>query len=231
MSDVGQAGSLELRGALRHPLPATTEVILVRHGRTHANVSGVLQGTMDVPLDDHGIAQAERAAARISAQYQLDHVVSSPLQRARTTAEIIARHHPVPFQLHDGLKEMSFGIYEGMKWNAVRELDPQLAARFDDLDDYHATWPGGDQRRQFYDRVWSVLEEIVEQHPHRRVLVVAHGGVIGALMAMLREESPNDPAIYGLRNCSITHLEVTSDHTVVHRYNDVEHLADLEEGG
>lgn len=219
----------EIRHRLRHPHPATTELILVRHGRTAANVLGVLQGTTDVPLDAHGLQQAQRAATRIAAEYDLDHIVSSPLSRARVTAEIIAQHHDVPFETHPDLQEMSFGRYEGLTWSEVRRIDPVLAARFEDIHDDDAEWPGGDQRRRFHDRVWGVLESLVDEHPHKRVLVVAHGGVIGVLMAMLREQSPNDPVIYGLRNCSITHLEVGTDHTIVHRFDDVDHLADLVE--
>jgi 2,3-bisphosphoglycerate-dependent phosphoglycerate mutase len=220
----------ELRERLRHPLPdGSTELLLVRHGRTAANRARVLQGTTDIPLDAFGLRQAERVADRIAREFVLDAVVSSPLSRASATARAIADRFGLVPTLDPALVEMSFGRYEGLTWEQVRALDPALAARIDDIDDYEAGWPDGDVRSAFYHRIWTAIEGIVEANPGRRVAVVAHGGVIGSFLAILRGQSPNDPAVYALQNCSITHLHVRPAHTEVHRFNDTEHLLDLVE--
>lgn len=222
--------SPERRGTFRHPLPdGSTELLLVRHGRTAANRAGVLQGTIDIPLDAFGRMQAERVADRIAREFALDGIVSSPLSRALTTAQAIARRTGLEPILEPGLKEMSFGRYEGLTWAEVRESDPALAARFEDFADDEAGAPEGEIRRDFYHRVWTAVEGVVERNPGRRVAVVAHGGVIGAFLAILREQSPNNPAIFAIQNCSITHLHVRPSDTEVHRFNDVEHLLDLVE--
>jgi broad specificity phosphatase PhoE len=219
---------LERRERLRHPLPdGSTELLLIRHGRTAANRAGVLQGTTDIPLDAFGLMQAERVADRIAREFALDGIVSSPLSRALTTAQAIGGRFGIDPATDPRLVEMSFGDYEGMTWRQVRETNPALAARIDNVEDYEAGWPGGDVRRDFYHRIWTAIEEIVEFNPGRRMAVVAHGGVIGSFLAILRGQSPNDPAVYALQNCSITHLHVRPAHTEVHRFNDVEHLLDL----
>ncbi len=207
----------------------STELLLVRHGRTAANRAGVLQGTIDVPLDAFGLMQAERVATRIAREFALDGIVSSPLSRALATAEAIGRLTRLEPMLDPNLREMSFGRYEGLTWAQVRATDPALAARFEDISDDEAGAPEGEIRRDFYHRVWTAVEGVVERNPGRRIAVVAHGGVIGAFLAILREQSPNDPAIFSIQNCSITHLHVRATDTEVHRFNDVEHLLDLVE--
>ncbi len=173
--------------------------------------------------------QAERVAARIASEFALDGIVSSPLSRALSTAQAIGRLTRLEPMLEPNLREMSFGRYEGLTWAQVRATDPALAARFEDISDDEAGAPEGEIRRDFYHRVWTAVEGVVERNPGRRIAVVAHGGVIGAFLAILREQSPNDPAIFSIRNCSITHLHVRATDTEVHRFNDVEHLLDLVE--
>lgn len=189
----------------------------------------MLQGTIDVPLDAFGLMQAERVADRIAREFALDAIVSSPLSRALATARAISARTGLEPILEPSLREMSFGRYEGLTWAQFREIDPVLAARFEDIADDEAGAPGGEVRRDFYHRVWTSIEGVVERNPGRRVAVVAHGGVIGAFLAILRGRSPNDPAVFSIQNCSITHLHVRHTDTEVHRFNDVEHLLDLVE--
>jgi broad specificity phosphatase PhoE len=70
---------------------------------------------------------------------------------------------------------------------------------------------------------------ILTRYPAHRAVVVAHGGVLGALLALVEGRSPNDPSAYDLLNCSLTHLHVMADRSVVHRRNDVCHLESLVE--
>src|SRR3712207_6207211 len=74
-----------------HPSGGETTLYLVRHGRTNGNVQKQFQGSTDSPLDPLGLRQAERIAHRLSLEARADAIVSSPLIRARTTAEIIGK--------------------------------------------------------------------------------------------------------------------------------------------
>jgi len=205
--------------------------VLIRHGRTAGNRLGLLQGWMDLPLDDLGLRQAEAAAQRVAAELPPRVILCSTLSRARATAAPLASLTAIQPEFDPELREMSFGDYEGKTWEEIEDLDPGLVERLYDYEDESVAWPGGESRAQFHRRVWLAMERIVHAHQGERVAVVSHGGVIGAFMAMLRGQNPGDPSIYGLRNCSITHLHVRDAHTEVHRFNDTVHLDGLEEAG
>ena len=85
------------------------KIFTVRHGQTHWNTEGRIQGHMDIPLDEAGLAQAEKLGIRLAGK-KVDIVYSSDLARAAKTAEIINRHHNAEFVTTSALREASFGI-------------------------------------------------------------------------------------------------------------------------
>ncbi len=216
---------------LAHGREDITELVLIRHGRTAANRAGLLQGWMDVPLDEFGLRQADAVSRRVASDVPPDLIVCSTLSRARATAAPLARIMGIEPIYDPDLQEMNFGDYEGRSWAEIERTDPHLVARLGNFSDESVAWPNGESRAEFHGRVWTAMERIVHTRHGQRVAVVSHGGVIGAFMAMLRGLTPGDPSIYGLRNCSITHLHVRETHTEVHRYNDIGHLEGLEEIG
>lgn len=222
--------SIERHLSLRHPGQDQTELVLVRHGRTRANREGRFVGATDVPLDALGRAQARRLAEHIAHSWPADALVSSPLQRALATATEIGRRLAVQPRVVADLQEMDFGRYEGHTFEEIKESDPAFVARLANLADDDVGWPGGERRSVFYARVWNAMAALLHQQPGQRLIVVAHGGVIGAFLAMLRGQNPSDPAIYALRNCSLSRLIVKSAYTEIHCCNDVAHLDGLEEG-
>ena len=205
-----------------------TELFMVRHGQTDSNVSGLFHGATDIPLNVVGVRQAELVARRVSRLEDLRSLHSSPLQRALVTAQAIARSIGLQPRLRPGLTEMHFGEAEGMALLAMAERWPELAARFLDLDDHEARFPGGESRREFHTRVRETLDQIVTEHVGERLLIVAHGGVIGSIVAQLLGENPNDWRRFTFHNCSVTHLELATTGPVAHLLNDVIHLEELE---
>ncbi|MDP9472098.1 MAG: histidine phosphatase family protein [Chloroflexota bacterium] len=209
---------------LRHPRASETTLYLVRHGRTDSNVRGILHGSTDVPLDAQGLRQARCVAERIAADVTVDALLSSPLARALTTARMIgARIGIEPIAVPE-LVEMDFGALEGLTVDRIEAEHPEIARRMRDFTDDDLAWPGGESRRGFHLRVLAAFEAILADHASRTVVVVAHGGVIGSYLAQIHGISPNDWEAYPLGNCSLTHLHVTADHTMVHRINDQTHL-------
>ena len=202
---------------------------MVRHGRTAGNLGGLLHGVTDVPLDGHGLRQAACIAERLAQEAAVDVLLSSPLARALTTARIIGERIGLEPVVVPELVEMNFGALEGATVDRLMEEHPEVAQRMLDLEDFDAAWPMGESRRGFYDRVLAAFLAILEDYAAHRVVVVAHGGVIGAFLARIQGRSPNDPAIYDLMNCSLTHLHVTAEHTLLHLRNDVVHLQVLGE--
>jgi probable phosphoglycerate mutase len=205
-----------------------TEIFMVRHGQTDSNVSGLFHGATDVPLNAIGLRQAELVALRVSQLSQLQSLHTSPLSRALTTAQAIARTTRLTPRLHPGLAEMHFGAAEGLALQAMAERWPDVAARFLDLADHDARFPGGESRLEFHSRVRDTLDTIVAEHTGERLVIVAHGGVIGSIVAQLLGENPNDWRRISVHNCSVTHLELTTSGPVAHLFNDVVHLEELE---
>jgi len=217
---------MERHRRLVHPAARTTHLVLVRHGRTAANKKRLLQGRLDLPLDDFGQRQAERVADHLASQ-AVDLVLSSPLRRAMMTAQAIGQRVGRVPTVVSGLSEMDFGEFEGSSFEAVQRLRPDLPARLADPTDYDVGWPGGERRGDFYRRVWATFESILRDHAAERVVVVSHGGVLGSFLAMAQGASPNDPGIYDLVNCGVSQVEVNADHCLVHGRNDAIHLENL----
>jgi broad specificity phosphatase PhoE len=218
-----------VRLAHTHPGHGSTTLVLVRHGRTRGNTAMELHGRTDLPLDEHGVAQADLVAERIGAVIRADALLTSPLHRARATAESIGRRIGLTPRIMPGLVEMDFGEFEGLTLEHVAIEHPGLTTRFLDLDDHDVGWPGGETRRVFHARVRDAFDAILDEFRAHTVIVVAHGGVLGSFLAQIHGVSPNDWRAFPVPNCSITHLEVRADHTAVHALNDVAHLDDLDE--
>ncbi len=90
-----------------------TEIILVRHGETGWNVSQTYRGRADVALDEVGIKQAELLGS-YPGDWKLEAIYSSPLRRARDTANAIARHHNIRGQVASGLIDLDYGSWQGL---------------------------------------------------------------------------------------------------------------------
>jgi probable phosphoglycerate mutase len=224
--------SIELERAdrLRHPVAGETHLYLVRHGQTGSNARRVLCGRGDVPLNGVGIKQAASIAERLHTETRADALVSSPLQRAMTTAWCIGDRvglEPIPVP---GLMEVDFGELDGLTVERLTTEHPDIAQRLADYDDFAVAWPGGESRGEFHGRVIAIFEAILAYYAAHTVIVVAHGGVIGSFLAQIRGLSPNHPSTYDIFNCGLTHLTVSAEQTRIHRFNDVTHLEVLVPG-
>jgi len=169
-------------------------VLLVRHGRTAANSSGVLAGwTPGIGLDDHGRAQVEALGDRIaSAGVAVSRVVSSPLQRCQETAAIVVAKAAdgIPIEADDRLGEARYGSWTGRKlselakedlWRTVQ--DQPSAVRFPDGDEFPGESMAQMQSRAL-DAMRSLDAEVEKAHGADAVWVaVSHGDVIKAILA------------------------------------------------
>jgi uncharacterized phosphatase len=144
-----------------------TELGLFRHGQTDWNIDLRLQGTADVPLNQTGIAQVERAA-EILAERSWDVILASPLGRAKHSAEIIQRtlgHETVTIE--PLLLERAFGIGEGMDYKTWQE-------QFAHLDEI----PGAESASAVAERSKRLLEFMEREYQGAKVLAVSHGALI-----------------------------------------------------
>jgi 2,3-bisphosphoglycerate-dependent phosphoglycerate mutase len=187
-------------------LAALTTILLARHGETDWNREQRFQGHADPPLNEHGKAQA-RELAETLADEPLDALYSSPLRRARETAEIVGGRLGLAVELKGGLREVDLGSWSGLTRTQVEELFPEGFRRWLD---YGPGWDDGETYEQMGGRVVATLHELAAAHPEGRVLVVTHAGPVRAAVATSRGISIDDarrltPTIL---NCAVTAVAV-----------------------
>lgn len=155
---------------------------LLRHGQTDWNINFLLQGVTDIPMNRTGIDQI-RLAAKAIRREDWDVVLTSPLDRARQTAEIIQSELGFDSVIEEQLLiERSFGEAEGLSHEQWR----QKYANLDHI-------PGGESRTELAERSQLLLDNVASNFAGKRVLAVSHGALIRTLIAIASKyELPRD---------------------------------------
>jgi probable phosphoglycerate mutase len=157
-----------------------TLICIVRHGETDWNTTGVLQGWLDVPINERGRVQA-RELALAFADSGFACVYTSPLIRALETAEILAAQLRLPPPTrHDGLKERNFGVIQGIPKAELAELNPSLLEHIVKRNP-DTRFEQGESMDECATRVLDGVMDIARQRPGERVLAVTHGWVMDAI--------------------------------------------------
>ena len=151
-------------------------LIVVRHGRTEANASGLLLGRADPPLDATGRTQASAVAAALAPFPRGTRIISSPLRRARETASLIARDGPV--EIDDRWIELDYGEYES---TPIVDVPEETWARW--RSDPTFAPDGGESIRSLGARVASSCTELLSELEDRDVIVVTHVSPVKAAVA------------------------------------------------
>ncbi len=161
-----------------------TELWLVRHGQTDWNREGRFQGSVDIALNENGLGQAREIAERLK-EVKFQAIYSSPLQRARQTAQMIAEKNGKKVHFDSRLSEISMGEWEGMLYQDIcREYPEEINERR--VNPLYARAPGGETAVQVAERMKQAVDEIVLKHPHGPVLIVSHGLALSALVCLVR---------------------------------------------
>lgn len=184
-------------------------LILVRHGRTALNAAGLLQGRVDEPLDDIGRLQAVAVAERIGA---VDELISSPLLRARQTADAFG----VPYAVDERWIELAYGIYEGVAHADV----PSDAWRHWRADPAYVP-EGGESLARLNERVVEVCDELAERATQGIVAVVSHVSPIKAAVAWALDAGIEISWRSHLSHASICRIDVRPSGPVLYSFNEV----------
>lgn len=192
----------------------------VRHGESTYNVEGRLQGQSDEPrLSPLGLKHAQALVAALG-QLRIDAIYSSPLTRARETAQPLADALGLPVAYDDRLKEIDIGVFQGTLAAELGDRFPQEAARWRSQDpDYRI--PNGESRRDLMQRAEAAFQAI-HAAGHDQVAVVAHGGVLAAAFkALIGVPAERNP--FMLYNGSISMIEWTTQIKLM-TVNQIDHL-------
>jgi probable phosphoglycerate mutase len=204
--------------------PGAVDIMLIRHGESQPYSPGVpfplLDGHGDPPLAPEGHEQAKLLADRLAAT-RIDAIYVSSLCRTAQTAAPLAERLGLTPVVEADLREVHLGDWEGGEYRQrVAERDPRVAEAFE-----QERWdviPGAEAAGVFAARVSGAIERITAAHPGQQVAVVAHGGVIGQILAQASGSRPF--AFVGADNASISRLVVAEDRWFIRGYNDVAHL-------
>jgi uncharacterized phosphatase len=168
-------------------------IYFVRHGETAANREGRIQGqSLDEPLTEAGVRQVESILPLLPGDFDL--LFSSPLKRAKQSAEIIAKHTGKEIIFCKEIMEQDFGEFSGKFWTETpflrRDLEKFFAYPFETAE--------GESLADFRKRINLFLYYVRGTYPSKVALVIAHGGVIHSMHRMYPQKE-----FYEDRNASI----------------------------
>lgn len=206
-----------------------TKVYLIRHGKTQWNLESRYQGANgDSPLLKDSYREIELLASSLQ-RIPFEHAYTSPLKRARVTAQALLNHlNPeIPLTIDSRLKEFNLGKMEGMHFEDVAAKWPEVLKNFrHHPDKYDESLVEGESFLEVIARFRTAIEEYCRQYPNGNILVISHGAalnaainaLIGTPLAHLKDRG-------GLSNTSTTILTTNDDrHFELEKWNDTSYL-------
>ena len=203
---------------------APTRLFLVRHGSTAHSHERRFSGFNDLPLDTHGRAQAQGIARHVARSGEIDVVVSSPLPRARQTAEAIATQVDAAVETVADLVEMEFGDWEGLTLAEAHAKWPDIIAEW--LAGRDVAPPGGESFGEVEARVLPAIDGIVARHRGKRIVVVSHITPIKTVLRTCLSAPQETMFKFHLDTASLSVIDYYEDGTTsVRTINNSEHPA------
>lgn len=179
------------------------QLYLARHGVTALNETRVYQGWTNISLSETGKRQCEILKQKLT-RVDFDVVISSPLERAVTSAQIILGRNREQIVTEEGFKEFNFGLWEGLSFTEAAVQYPQ------EWEAWCADWqnaqpPQGENFLSFYRRVTAALTKLLKAWPGKTLLIVGHEGTLRCIVCKLLDLPPEafwrftfDPGCYSL---------------------------------
>lgn len=200
-----------------------TQVYLVRHGETEWNASGKYQGCMDIALSKEGILQAEYVKKRFDKSFHC--IYTSPLKRALQTAHIISQSTGTSIVVSKELREINFGEWEGLTINEIKDKYPREFNNWK-TDEISADLVGGDlSLKNASVRARNEILRIVSENKGKKIIIVAHGGIIKAGLLGIFHWKMTMYHKLALGNTSVSRLSFDEDlNPSLVTLNDTSHL-------
>ena len=177
------------------------KLILVRHGQTEMNAQKLYFGKLNPPLNDLGICQAYEAKNKLL-NIDYDNIYSSPLERARQTAEI-CNYLNKDIIFNSNLEEINFGIFEGLTFKEIAEKYPNEVKKMEE------DWKGynyitGESPKEMFQRAISFLKTLDYTKTN---LIVTHWGIINCIISYFISGSLDSYWKFKIQNASIVIFE------------------------
>ncbi len=202
-----------------------TRIIAIRHGETAWNVDTRIQGQLDVGLNATGRWQAERVGAAL-ADEPIAAIYTSDLLRAWDTALSISQSTRIALQMHEGLRERGFGLFEGNTFQEIEAKWPEAALRWRKREPGYAPEGGGESLIDFSIRITGVVDDLAARHTGAQIVLVAHGGVMDMLYRAATRQEIQSPRTWALGNAAINRVLWTPQGLSLVGWADTHHLED-----
>ncbi len=206
-----------------------TKVYLIRHGKTQWNLESRYQGANgDSPLLKDSYREIELLASSLQ-RIPFEHAYTSPLKRARVTAQALLNHlNPeIPLTIDSRLKEFNLGKMEGMHFEDVAAKWPEVLKNFrHHPDKYDESLVEGESFLEVIARFRAAIEEYCRQYPNGNILVISHGAALNAAInALIGTPLAHLKDRCRLSNTSTTILTTNDDrHFELEKWNDTSYL-------
>jgi broad specificity phosphatase PhoE len=201
----------------------TTRMLLVRHGQTVWNAEGRFRGQVDVPLDETGLWQAGVTGEYVAGRWPLSAVYASPLKRALQTADSVASAQGLAVQPLDGLLDLDFGEWGGVRVTDVRARWPDLLRAWHEAPGT-LQFPGGESLDDVRQRGMAALQDLAVRHADQTVALVAHTVVNRVLLCAALDLGNEYFWRMGQDTCAVNLIEWNGKTYQLHLLNDTSHL-------
>jgi 2,3-bisphosphoglycerate-dependent phosphoglycerate mutase len=199
-----------------------TRFVVVRHGETAWNAQSRIQGHLDSPLNEEGLAQALLVGERL-AREPFDRLYCSDLGRvAQTVQPLVDRTGQQPV-MTQRLRERHLGVFQGLTGAECERAFPDDYARFHGRDTEHVV-PGGESIRQVYERVAGFFDELASLEAGHFLVVVTHGGILDALYRHVTGTPLDRRRDFPIYNASLNWLRRRDGRWLLDQWGDISHL-------
>lgn len=195
---------------------------LVRHGQTVWNTLGQTQGHGNSPLTELGIQQAKDLAEALK-EYPIDIIYCSDLGRAVETAEIIGKELNIEIHPTESLREMGFGVWEGMPLREIEKIYPESFKMWRNEPE-KVQIEGGETLDMIKQRQDKLIEELNKKYKNKHILLVSHSVTVRVMLLSFLESHVRN--IYRIKqdNTALNIVEYRNYGPVIMKMNDTRHL-------
>lgn len=195
---------------------------LVRHGQTVWNTLGQTQGHGNSPLTELGMQQAKDLAEALK-EYPIDIIYCSDLGRAVETAEIIGKELNIEIHPTESLREMGFGVWEGMPLREIEKIYPESFKMWRNEPE-KVQIEGGETLDMIKQRQDKLIEELNEKYKNKHILLVSHSVTVRVMLLSFLESHVRN--IYRIKqdNTALNIVEYRNYGPVIMKMNDTRHL-------
>jgi len=212
----------------------TIKLILIRHGESDGNAQRKFSGFQDVNLTEKGIWQAKRLARRLEG-VQVDAFYCSDLKRARHTAEIIFGDRGEDIVVSPNLREINFGIWEGMTFEEIKLREGAKFTSWMENPDEKTIIPQGESLTILKERVMTEVNRILQEHKNeekdKTIAIVCHGGAIRIILCNALNLELKNLWYIKQNSTALNIIDYYDNRGFISLLNDTSHLEDWWESG